>query len=72
MNANERDMLVKLGWKYEGIAWYSDDEKAVPLYRQYNPNAKSGSHNYTSSKEENNYLVSIGWKAEGIAWYGLK
>lgn len=44
---------------------------AVPLYRQYNPNAFSNNHNYTSSIRENNYLVSLGWRAEGIGWYGV-
>ena len=62
---------MKLGWKYEGIGWYSDTNKSVPLYRQYNPNAKSGSHNYTTNKAENDMLVNAGWKAEGVAWYGL-
>ena len=50
----------------------------MPLYRQFNPNVNprasrnnSGSHNYTTSKAENDKLVSLGWKAEGIGWYGL-
>ena len=69
----ERNMLVSVGWNYEGIGWYSEDaERGVPLYRQYNPNAKAGAHNYTTSKVENDYLVSLGWRAEGIAWYGVK
>ena len=72
MNKAEKDMLVKVGWKYEGIGWYSDDAKGVPLYRQYNPNAKAGSHNYTTNKAENDMLVRVGWKAEGIGWYGVK
>lgn len=75
----ERDYLQQVGWSYEGIGWYSDDAKGVPLYRQYNPNVdpgassnNSGSHNYTTSKDENDYLVSIGWHGEGIGWYGCK
>jgi hypothetical protein len=52
-------MLKNAGWKYEGIGWYSDYEnKGVPVYRQYNPNAVSGSHNYTTSKTENDHLVA--------------
>ena len=70
MYASEKDSLIKAGWVYEGIGWYSSDEKEIPLYRQYNPNAKTGSHNYTTSKAENDMLVSLGWKEEGIAWYG--
>ncbi len=69
---NERDTLIRAGWKDEGIGWYSDDSKTIPLYREYNPNAKSGNHNYTTSKEENDRLGSIGWKTEGIGWYALK
>lgn len=71
MNAAERDHLVKAGWKDEGIGWYSADDTGVPLYRQYNPNAKAGSYNCTTNKAENDYLVPAGWKGEGIGWYGL-
>ena len=72
MSKNERDSLVSVGWKYEGIGWYSADSNGQPLYRQYNPNALAGSHNYTTSKNENDSLVRLGWRAEGIGWYGLK
>lgn len=74
---SEKNHLVKVGWKYEGIGWYSDDNKTVALYRQYNPNVNpkayynnSGSHNYTTSEDENDSLVRAGWRAEGIGWYG--
>ena len=41
---------------------YSDDNKGVPIYRVYNPNAKdAGAHLYTASKDEATYLVSLGW-----------
>ena len=72
LSAEERDWLVGLGWCYEGVGWYSDDARGVPLYRQYNPYATSGTHNYTTSKVENDMLVSVGWNAEGIGWYGVK
>ena len=75
----EMEGLKAKGWKDEGIGWYSDDSKRVPLYRQFNPNVKpsakrnnSGSHNYTTSKSENDKLVKAGWKAEGVGWYGVK
>lgn len=78
-SAQERDHLVSVGWSDEGVGWYSDDAKGVPLYRQFNPNVNpsastnnSGSHNYTTSKDENNQLVSVGWQEEGIGWYGCK
>ena len=79
MDAKERDMLKRAGWRYEGVGWYSDDAKGVPLYRQFNPNVQpsaprnnSGSHNYTKDKSEHNRLVAIGWKGEGVGWYGVK
>ena len=79
----ERDHLIDVGWTLEGdnaegIAWYSDDQKRVPLYRQFNPNVdptapfnNSGSHNYTTSLEEHEQLISIGWRGEDIGWYGV-
>lgn len=42
----------------------------MPLYRQYNPNAVTGSHNFTTNKAENDSLVAAGWNEEGIGWYG--
>lgn len=74
-SVEERDWLVNVvgTWKYEGIGWYSaTTADAVPIYRQYNPRAFAGSHNYTANKSESDYLVAhIGWKYEGISWYGL-
>ena len=79
----ERDHLIDVGWTLEGdnaegIAWYSDDQKRVPLYRQFNPNVdptapfnNSGSHNYTTSLEEHEHLISIGWRGEDIGWHGV-
>ncbi|MBR3385304.1 MAG: hypothetical protein IKG69_08935, partial [Atopobiaceae bacterium] len=65
----ERDALVAVGWTYEGVGWNSGGTR--PLWRQYNPNAVAGSHNYTQSASERQSLVALGWKDEGIAWYGL-
>lgn len=75
----ERDELVRVGWRDEGIGWYSSDNRTdIPLYRQFNPNVdpnarrnNSGSHNYTTSKGENDSLVGIGWRGEGIGWYAI-
>ena len=64
--------MVKAGWKDEGIGWYSDDSKTIPLYREYNPNAAAGSHNYTTSQDEHSALIVAGWRDEGIGWYALK
>ena len=72
MSEGEKDLLVSLGWKYEGVAWNSAPaDTGKPLYRLYNPNAESGSHHYTMSEVERDFLESIGWQYEGIAWYGL-
>lgn len=78
MSTKEKDSLVAAGWSYEGIGWYSDENKTASLYRQYNPNVdpkasrgNSGSHNYTTSKTENDSLVRVGWKEEGIGWYAI-
>ena len=83
MSIVERDHLIDVGWTLEGdnaegIAWYSDDQKRVPLYRQFNPNVdpsapfnNSGSHNYTTSLEEHEQLISIGWRGEDVGWYGV-
>ena len=43
----------------------------MPLYRDYNPNARVGTHNYTTSAHEHQVLVSMGWVAEGVSWYGV-
>lgn len=73
LSKKEKDNLVKVGWKYEGIGWYSaDTTTGEKLYRAYNPNARAGSHNYTRSWEEQSSLIKVGWKDEGIAWYGIK
>lgn len=72
LSDNERDTLIRLGWKDEGIGWKSDQAKRTPLYREYNPNAKTGNHNYTTSLAEHQALVKLGWHDEDIAWYGVK
>ncbi len=72
LSEKERDQLDAIGWNYEGIGWYSaDSETGMPVYRQFNPNAKTGTHNYSVSKDENDSLVKRGWKAEGIGWYSV-
>ena len=73
MNPAERDMLVRAGWKYEGVGWYSATNAGrAPVYREYNPNAKSGSHNYTLNWAEHKHLGAIGWSLEGVAWYAAR
>ncbi len=71
MDADERDMLIEAGWQDEKIGWYSDPNKAVTVYREYNVNEPIRNHNYTASLYEHNHLVSLGWRDEQIAWYGV-
>ena len=61
----EREHLIAVGWKDEGIAWYAP-KAGDPVYRLYNPNA--GDHHYTMNKEEKDYLIRMGWNYEGISW----
>ena len=75
----ERDYLVEQGWRDEGVGWYSASDEdgnaidgAVPIYRQYNPYATTGTHNYTTSEVEKDSLVAAGWNDEGVAWYGIR
>ena len=63
---------MSLGWRYEGIGWYSDDAKGQALFRLYNPNAKAGSHHYTVNAGERDGLVRLGWRNENVGWYGVK
>lgn len=69
----EKDWLVSLGWKDEGIAWYSDTKHSVPVYRLYHPIQRTGNHHYTTSKGESDYIAMYeGWKYEGISFYVSK
>ena len=65
--SKERDMLVRLGWQYEGVGWKAPKKSGTPVYRLYNPNA--GDHHYTMDPEEREMLIAKGWNDEGIGWY---
>ena len=65
--AKEKDALVKIGWKYEGIGWTAPSTSKTPVYRLYNANA--GDHHYTMKKAERDALIKAGWKDEKIGWY---
>lgn len=66
-NASEKDGLVTIGWKDEGIGWIAPEKSNTPVYRLYNPN--SGDHHYTMNKNERDSLIVVGWNDEGIGWY---
>ena len=72
-SANEKNFLIKNGWRYEGIAWYSDSQEEVPVYRDCKPSQARFSHNYTSNLGEHLILTATSaWRDEGIGWYGCK
>lgn len=65
-DSNEKNHLVKVGWRYEGIGWTAP-ASGNAVYRLYNKNA--GDHHYTLNTNEKNHLVKVGWRYEGIGWY---
>ena len=66
-NEGEKNNLVMLGWRDEGIGWIAPATSNTPVYRLYNENA--GDHHYTMEADEKDNLLSVGWKFEGIGWY---
>ncbi len=66
-NPAERDMLIGVGWSYEGIGWTAPATSNTPVYRLYNANG--GEHHYTTNAAERDFLISIGWTDEDIGWY---
>ena len=66
-NLNEKEYLVKCGWKDEGVAWIAPKTSNAPVYRLYNANA--GDHHYTLNAREREVLIGLGWKDEGTGWY---
>lgn len=65
IDRHERDVLIELGWKYEGTGW-SVPKEGTNVYRLYNPNA--GDHHYTLDQNERSALIRLGWKDEGVSW----
>ncbi|HGC6067612.1 TPA: mannosyl-glycoprotein endo-beta-N-acetylglucosamidase, partial [Enterococcus faecium] len=68
MAQSEINSLTKIGWRYEGLSFYSGGSK--PIYRLFNPNEKTGTHHYTLSAKERDWLTPMGWRYEGIGFYG--
>lgn len=65
----ERDSMIKAGYRYEGVAWYSSSSPtSVPLYRLYAATLQE--HIWTTDAHEKDVLSSTGvWKYEGISQY---
>lgn len=64
-DASERNNLVRLGWKYEGVGWYAP-ASGTSVHRLYNP--YTGDHHFTTNTAEKNACVSAGWRYEGVGW----
>lgn len=63
----EKEHLVSVGWKDEGVGFTTVEKSDVPVYRLYNANG--GEHHYTVSMDEKDSLVKAGWNDEGVSWY---
>ena len=61
----ERNNLVKVGWKYEGVG-FNAPVIGEPVYRIYEPT--SGEHLYTMDRSEVYDLLNDGWNYESVAW----
>lgn len=60
-NKLESDQLSRIGWKAEGVSWYTNGNTSnINVYRLYNPN--SGDHFYTADTNELKHLLRVGWK----------
>lgn len=66
-SVGEKNSLVKLGWRDEGVAWTAPQKSNTPVYRLYDKN--HGAHLYTTDTKERSTLLKEGWRDEGIAWY---
>lgn len=64
-STSERNSLVSIGWKNEGVAWRSPDTGLV-VYRMYNPN--NGEHMFTISFNEASSMQAAGWIYEGVTF----
>lgn len=69
-NAVERDHLVAVGWRYEGVA-FTMGTHGTPVHRLYAANGNR-LHMYTTSKTELDTLLAAGWRYEGVAWHEPK
>lgn len=64
-NIFERNDLINLGWRSEGIGWIAPSQGA-DVYRLYNP--WTGDHHYTTNTVERDSLTKAGWRYEGVGW----
>ncbi len=62
----EKNNLVKAGWKYEGVGFTFPANTGAPVYRLFQPS--TGEHLYTMDETEKTKLLKKGWNYEGIAF----
>lgn len=62
---DERDGLVAVGWRYEGIA-FNFPTVGEPVYRLYHK--PTGEHLYTMDVAEKDKLLAEGWRYENVAF----
>ena len=65
-SAEERENLVKAGWKYEGVGFTFPLSTGKPVHRLYDP--VHGEHLYTMDEAEKSRLIGAGWNYEGVAF----
>ncbi len=65
--ADERDVLISVGWSLDGVAWEAPEE-GIPVYRLYNP--YDDWHTYTTSESERDTMVTAGWTVDGVVSFG--
>lgn len=65
-DVNEKNVLSKNGWTYEGVSWKTETNSGQPVYRLYHQGLRY--HFYTKDKNEYDTLGRNGWKQEGIAY----
>ena len=66
-STDERDYLIEVGWKYEGVGWTAPEVSETPVYRLYNKYGED--HHYTMDADERDALIGEGWIDEDIGWY---
>lgn len=65
-SVKEKDALIHLGWKYEGVAWEAP-VSGDPVFCIYN--ARNGDHLLTTNGHERDKLIRWGLRMEGIKFY---
>ena len=63
----ERDNLVSVGWKYEGVGFTFPKATGRPVYRLYDK-YDTYEHLYTMDEAEKEALINEGWVLEGVAF----